>query len=53
MKLIDGLISKGIYLIVAGMFIYLMTTGLAITHCKGFNICQACECVNTASNISH
>ena len=53
MKLIDGFVSKGIYVIVTGMFLYLITTGLAITHCEGINHCQACEKVNTASYINH
>ena len=53
MKLIDGFVSKGIYVIVTGMFVYLLTTGLAITHCEGINHCQTCENFNTASVISH
>lgn len=53
MKIIDGFVSKGIYVIVTGMFLYLITTGLAITHCEGINHCQACEKVNTASYINH
>ena len=51
MKLFEEIISKGIYLLVFGMFLYLALTTLAIGHVPGIFDCQTCNNAMMASLI--
>lgn len=53
MKLLDVIISKAIYLLVIGMFLYLASTTLAIAHLDGFVYCSICNQVETVSPQHH
>lgn len=51
MKLLEEIISKGIYLLVFGMILYLALTTLVIGHVPGIYDCQTCNNAMMASLI--
>jgi len=46
MKFLDTALSKILYLLIIGLFLFEFSAGLAISHLDTVHECQAADCVN-------
>jgi hypothetical protein len=53
MNLLDTALSKILYLLIIGLFLFEFSAGLAISHLDTVHECQASNCVNERIALDH
>lgn len=53
MQWLDKFVSKFLYLLIIGLFLFEFSAGLAIAHWDTIHECQAANCVHDRAELTH